>query len=469
MFRAPAFSLCLIFALFRCAATAQDMKKWGLIKNDPGALQGYTLFGPQRHDAVYLIDMQGRVVHKWETGERAGNSAYLLEDGRLMRATHTPGNEIFGAPPFGGGRIQVFGWDGKLEWNYRISDVQRYQHHDIEPLPNGNVLALVWEHKSREETIAAGRNPDLLEGDKLFPESIIEIKPNGPESGDIVWVWRLWDHLVQDFDPTKSNYGVVADHPERLDINSVLNKGSDWNHANSIAYSPELDQIIINMRSMSEFYVIDHSTTTDEAATNRGGKQGKGGDFLYRWGNPRVYGRGGEGARTLFVQHHPAWIPKGLPGAGDILVFNNGQGRPDGDYSTVDQIHPPVDTDGSYRLEPGKAFEPAKAVWTYVANPKSDFYSYFISGAQRLSNGNTLICSGANSRIFEVTPAGKIVWEYRSAVARPDAPDSAGGLRKPGDPEPDAAAMRGVGVFRATKYEPNYPGLNGKPLKPLAH
>lgn len=93
--------------------------------------------------------------------------------------------------------------------------------------------------------------------------------------------------------------------------------------------------------------------------------------------------------------------------------------------------------------------------------------SYFISGAQRLSNGNTLICSGANSRLFEVTPTGKIVWEYRTGIARPDAPVTAGGMRKPGDPEPDAAAMRGVGVFRATRYPPDYPGLKGKSLKPL--
>jgi hypothetical protein len=130
-------------------------------------------------------------------------------------------------------------------------------------------------------------------------------------------------------------------------------------------------------------------------------------------------------------------------------------------------LRPPVDSKGAYRLEPGKAFGPAGPVWSYAAEPKNNFYSYFISGAQRLANGNTFICSGANSRFFEVTPEGKIVWEYRAAFARPDAPVSAGGLRAEGAPEPDEAAMRGVGVFRATRYETGYPGLRGKMLQPL--
>jgi hypothetical protein len=357
--------------------------------------------------------------------------------------------------------LQIIGWDGEVEWDYRLSDGNRYQHHDIVPMPNGNVLALAWEFKSRDEALAAGRKPDLLDGDKLFPESIVEIKPTGPTSGDVVWEWHLWDHLVQDFDSTKANYGTVAEHPELLDINFINGKGSDWNHSNGIDYNPDLDQIIINMRSMSEFYVIDHSTTTAEARVSAGGKQGKGGDFLYRWGNPQGYLRGRERDRTLWVQHNAHWIHPGLPGAGDILVFNNGDGRPGGNSSSVDQLHPPITAGGGYRLDAGKTYGPKELVWTYSATPKPDFYSSFISGSQRLPNGNTLICSGATSRFFEVTPEGEIVWEYRSAFARPDAPESMGGSLPEGQPKPalNAPSMRGVGVFRATRYAPDYPGL----------
>ena len=461
--------LCLSLSLVLLAGVLAGAEgdQWGLVRHEPSAQAGYTLFAPQQHETVYLLDMEGRIVHKWETDERPGNSVYLLEDGRLLRAVHTPGNSVFGAPPFGGGRIQILNWQGDIEWNYRVSDSERYQHHDIAPMPNGNVLALAWEHKSRDEAIAAGRNPDLLEGDKLFPETVMEIRPTGPESGDVVWEWRLWDHLIQDFDSWKANFGVVAGHPGRLDINVVSGKGSDWNHANSITYDAGLDQIMISMRSMHELIVLDHSPTTQEARGHTGGKQGKGGDFLYRWGNPRAYGRGTEADRKFFGQHHPAWIPAGLPGAGDILVFNNGQGRPDGDYSTVEQLRPPVDSTGAYRLEASKAFGPEGPVWSYEGEPKGAFYSYFISSAQRLSNGNTFICSGANSRFFEVTPEGKIVWEYRAPFGRPDAPKAAGGLHAEGAPEPNQAAMRGVGVFRATRYEMGYPGLGGKVLAPI--
>ena len=463
--RTFAVRVCLLTCCFASTLASEEIGEWGLITNKPGAQQGYTLFIPQKHETIYLLDMKGRFVHKWETGERSGNSVYLLEDGRLLRATHTPGDEVFGSPPFGGGRVQILNWDGEVEWTYRISTDRRYQHHDIEPMPNGNVLAIVWEYRSRDEALAAGRNPELLEGDKLFPETVLEVKPTGPESGEIVWEWRLWDHVIQDFDDEKANYGIIAAHPELMDINAVSGKGSDWNHANGIAYNPELDQIMLSMRSQHEIIVIDHSTTTEQARGHTGGKHGKGGDIVYRWGNPQNYRRGGKEDQTLFGQHNPTWIAAGLPGAGDILLFNNGQDRPGGNHSTVEQLHPPLDVKGGYRIAPGRPFGPKAPIWSYAGDPKDSFYSYFISGAQRLPNGNTFICSGAWSRFFEVTPAGEIVWEYRTPTARPDAPVSAGGERAEGGVEPDRTAMRGVGVFRATRYPVDYPGLRGKVLR----
>jgi len=441
---------------------------WGLIVNEPAAFPGYTLFAPLNHNSTYLIDMQGEIVHKWDHEDQVGNSVYLLPDGRLLRPMHVRDNEIFGAPPFGGGRLQIIAWDGTVEWDYSLSSDHRYQHHDIVPMPNGNVLALAWEHKTRDEATAAGRDPDLLNGDKLFPESIVEIRPSGPTTGEVIWEWSLWDHLIQDVDVSKANYGVVSDHPELLDINFINGRGSDWNHSNGIDYNPELDQIIVSMRSMNEFYVLDHSTTTEEAARHQGGRHGKGGDFLYRWGNPQGYLRGRERDRTLYGQHNAHWIDPGLPGGGDILVFNNGANRPNGDWSSVDQVRPPMNESGRYRLEDGKPYGPADLAWTYAADPREAFYSSFISGSQRLPNGNTLICAGSTSRFFEVTPEGEVVWEYRSAFARPDAPEGAGGLLPPGAPQPDLGdrSMGGVGVFRAIRYAPDYSGFDGKGLPP---
>jgi hypothetical protein len=462
---------CLVLSVLLLAVAApafsETSDKWGLLQNEPGAFEGYTLFAPLKQPTVYLIDIEGRVVHRWDNGLRPGNSVYLLPDGRLLRATHVDDNPVFGKPDFGGGRIQILNWEGAVEWDYKISTETRYQHHDITPMPNGNVLALVWEYRSAEEAIAAGRIPENIADGKLFPDTVLEVKPTGATSGEIVWEWKLWDHLVQDHDKSKDNYGLVADHPELLDINCVARAAPDWNHGNGIAYNVQLDQIIIDFRAMNEFYVIDHSTTTAEAAGHSGGRQGKGGDFLYRWGNAAMYGRGDETDRTLFLQHHPHWIPAGLAGAGNILLFNNGTGRPDENYSSVEEIIPPTSASGGYRIETGKPFGPRKPVWSYQSDPTSNFYSHFISGSQRLPNGNTLICSGAWSRFFEVTPEGEIVWEYRSAYGRPDAPKSQGGTLEAAAAPPVGRALRGIGVFRALRYAPDYPGLAGKQLTPI--
>ena len=99
-----------------------------------------------------------------------------------------------------------------------------------------------------------------------------------------------------------------------------------------------------------------------------------------------------------------------------MLVFNNGARRPDGSYSSVDEIVLPVDAHGHYALEPGKAFGPEKAIWSYSAPKKTDFFATFISGTHRLPNGNTMICSGPNGTLFEVTPQKEIVWKYINPV-----------------------------------------------------
>ena len=213
----------------------------------------------------------------------------------------------------------------------------------------------------------------------------------------------------------------------------------DWTHFNGVSYNPDLDQIIVSVHSFSEFWILDHGTTRAEAAGHSGGRSGKGGDLLFRWGNPRVYRTGSKADQRLFAQHNAHWIPRGLPGAGHLLVFNNGSGRADGTYSSVDELELPVDAEGHYDRKPGAPYGPAAALWSYTAPKKSDFYSFFISGAQRLANGNTLICSGANGIVFEVTPEKETVWKYTNPVK--------GGMASPGGfgaPPPPGQLMSAV-------------------------
>ena len=215
------------------------------------------------------------------------------------------------------------------------------------------------------------------------------------------------------------------------------------------------------VRAFNEFWVIDHSTTTAQAAGHSGGRSGKGGDLLYRWGNPATYRAGSKDDQTLFRQHDARWIDDGNPGAGNIMIFNNGGGRPGGDFSSVDEITPPLQANGTYQIEPGKAFGPRTTVWSYSAENKSDFYSSFISGAERLPNGNTLVCAGAQGEFFEVTPTKKVVWKYLNPHVSPGPGAPPGGGAGPGGgggPSPHI-------VFRVKRYAPDYKAFVGKGLK----
>ncbi len=211
---------------------------------------------------------------------------------------------------------------------------------------------------------------------------------------------------------------------------------ADWTHVNAIDYNAELDQILLSSNYHNEIWIIDHGTTPQQAAGHKGGKYGKGGDILYRWGNPANYDRDDSGNQLLFRQHDAHWIEPGLPGAGNILVFDNGD-REKRPYSTVVEIDTGVNEDGSYSLETAAAFGPVAPVWTYDPEPPERFFSFFISGAQRLPNGNTLVNQGAGAKLREISPDGEIVWEY----AYQD--------------DIDAPHM----LFRANRYPPDHPGI----------
>ncbi|HEY3452487.1 MAG TPA: aryl-sulfate sulfotransferase [Myxococcales bacterium] len=404
----------------------------GLIECTDEAYEGYTLFAPIWSSNTYLVDMVGRVVHTWPSMYLPGMSFQLLANGDLMRTAH---KSMFGGLPTGGG-IQRFSWDGELLWDFEWLGEDFAAHHDFAVLPNGNVLLLYWETKQEIDVLGLGYTPN----GPVWPDAIVEVLPTGPTSGEVVWEWHMWDHIL----PMGTSR---AEHPELLELSYTR---TDWLHSNAIDYNAELDQIVISSRNLSELWIIDHGTTTEEAKGHSGGKQGKGGDLLYRWGRPMNYGV--EGKQMLFGQHNVQWIAPGLPGAGHLLLFNNGMGR---NYSSVDELATPVDAAGAYLVpEPGTQFGPETPAWTYTANPPQSFFANHISGAQRLPNGNTLVCSGDSGAIFEVTGTGKTVWSYRSPVGRSGV--AAQGSSGPIDPD----------LFRAIRLPPDFPGFAGRDLTP---
>jgi len=380
----------LVLAVLTLAASAEPF-------------DGLTLVNPLASNTMRLITNDGRTVNTWHCGKPVSYMPYLMPDSTVWRPGLHPAPQL--RPGACGGLIERYNWAGDVIQSFEWSGPDHIQHHDIQPLPNGNILVLSLDRYTRAEAEAMGRLD--ISTDHIWSEMIVEYDPF---ADSVVWEWRLWDHLVQDVDSTKPNHGVIAEHPHRLDINAgMIHSTGDWIHANAIDYCAEEDLVVFSSHRLHEFYIIDHSTTTEEARGSTGGRHGKGGDILYRWGNPQNYGRGTSADQRFFVVHGVNFIEAGLPGAGNILAFNNGD-RPgtSNDYSSVEEIAPPRDSAGGFYIHPDSAFGPEEPVWMY-SNPGT-FYSNHLSGAFRMPNGNTFMIEGTKGYITEVDSTGTVVW-----------------------------------------------------------
>lgn len=512
----------------------QDTAPRGVTLQSSEAAKGYVLIAPLKSTEVWLVNMQGQAVHSWKSDLPPGQSAELLPNGHLLRTARSGDNSVFGGGGEGG-RLQRFDWEGNLLWNYSISDEEQLQHHDFEPMPNGNVLYIIWESKSRRDAAVAGRRLDSVTDAGLWPDALIEVRPDGPTGAEVVWEWHAWDHLIQNTNPDYANYGDPAEHPERIDVNvnakslavpeteaerrereqteaklraigyagddededeeapadaRAGRRSADWMHTNAVDYDAELDLIAISLRGFSEILVIDHSTSTAQAAGSTGGKHGHGGDILWRWGQPSNYGRGGAAQRTLFGQHDVRWTR--FEGAAALSVYNNGEGRAEGDYSSVDLIRLPLDKAGHFVSAEDAAFGPEGASWSYGSGGEERFYSSHISGAQPMDGGHFLVCVGQSGRVFEVDQEGHVLWNFESTFkgdiengppggrgrprrgprggeGRPPGPPGErgerggrpGGRRGPGGP---GGGMSGASLFRVQHIPLDHPALVGRSL-----
>lgn len=472
----------------------------GVLVREPEATPGWTLIQPLTSREAHLIDLDGAVVHTWRFDSAPGEWCYLLEDGTLLRSGRDDSDPKFRGGGIGG-KVQRVAPDSSVLWELDLSSESRHSHHDLEPLPNGNFLAILWERKTREEAIAHGRDPRHVGGAGLWCDAVLEFEPLASGGARVVWEWHSFDHLVQDFDPEAEGYGSVAGNPGRIDINGDhrrerpedpelrrarleaeqaekqrlealgyltgigsaadaeieteeeaerrrkrLDRSGDFLHMNAVDYDAEFDLIVVSSPEFNEVWVIDHSTTTEQARGSSGGRFEQGGDLLYRWGNPSRYGFGDPEDRVFGYQHDPKWL-RGEEGSLRLTVFNN-QAVHDEEApgaSEVVELVLPFDPQVGFYREAGEAFGPPSPVWSY--RDPGQFFSAFISGAERLASGNTLICSGAGGRVFEVTPAGRTVWNYRNVHGGDiEPPDHAG------HPPP-------LALFRSTRFDPAHPGV----------
>lgn len=425
---------------------------------DSRAFNGYIFYsthdtnrGRTVGNTTWLLNSLFQPVHRWDSEHHAheGVGPYLLENGLVVRP-FSKGNwlymENFYVASFTS--LEIIDWDGNQLWEFDYCTPKRHcMHHDIEPMPNGNILLIVNDFKTHEEAESIGFKPT---NDRAIAfQRIIEIEPNLKDgSTRIVWEWDILDHIVQDLYPDRPNYGKPSEHIGKIDVNYVGKStkfipGSVF-HFNAISYNEERDQILVSNFGTNEIFILDHSTTTKEAKTDKGGVSGKGGDLIYRWGNPNAYGMAGIESRQLFKQHDAAWISKGIPGKGDISIFNNGVNRKPM-YTAYIELKLPKLRNSRYQRASNKPFGPMAPAYEFsqfAGDEPEVFFAPFMSGARRLPNGNIFGVSGIVSGMFEVTDKGEEV------------------LRT-------VPGSRST-FYRAYKFPKDYPAFNSRNLAPLA-
>lgn len=413
----------LLFSLLLAHFNADAQR--GVQLNTPASFEGYTLI--QEGARAYLMDNCGGLINTWIV-YGGFHLPKLLENGHILYYTED-------------GVVEK-DWDGNVVNEVFHEDIFLKLIYEVVLLPNGNYLSVGRRRVAATKFEEIGYNLEGVDPDQI--DVVVELDRN---TGKILWEWQITDHVIQQRDSSLPNYGILSENPQLLNMDAI--SLVDWTHSesfmiNGMDYNPELDQIILSIRKMSEIVIIDHSTTTEEAAGHVGGASGKGGDILYRWGNPQNYDRGTPEDRVLYFQHNPNWITEG-DRKGQIICFNNGLDRPDVyyalNYSTVPIIQPPMDGNGNYELNDDSPFLPLQAPLEYSeVHTGTSFISRYTSGAQYLRNGNIFITVGGPEQLIEINPEGEIIWDYKIPAANQ--------------------------TYRTKRYSYDYPGFEGKDMTP---
>lgn len=444
------------------------------------AFIGYTLFGVGNR--TFLLDMEGRVLHTWPVG----TNPHLLDNGHIVDASKDD--------PSGFQGFKEVDWEGETVWEYTEKRDNYAPHHDWVRIFNKKLnapttLYIANKSVSHEQAIAAGADPKKGPYENGEMDAIVEVDMKG----NVVWEWWFFNHVVQDVDASKPNHvgagKTVADHPGRININMPGRPlRRDWLHCNSMDYNAESGHIVINS-VQGELYVVDHDGTfvAADPKTSIAKAAGPAGDFLYRFGDPARYAQGDpprvlenwdsatSGHKQMGGSHDAHWIRPGLPGAGHLMVFNNGQylfQRTPG--SSILEVNPFLDASGR---DTGKYVNPPDAgyrretydrdthnqpkeiskqiVWSYRSVNSHGFFSHIGSSGQRLPNGNTFICSDTEGHFFEVTAKGELAWEYINPLTRE------GPVKTLGDVLPMVNS-----AFRAFRYPTDHPAFKARALTP---
>jgi hypothetical protein len=438
---------------------------------------GYTLFGTR--GTSYLVDFEGHVNHTWNLG----TNPRFTEGGTLLDAA--------GGNPSDQNLWKELDWTGNVVWQYTETRSNYHGHHDFAKIYNPKLgdstfIYIANKDLTAQQCLDAGCDPSHdYTGSQM--DAIVEVDMQG----NVVWEWWFFDHVVQDIDPTKSTYGIIANTPGRINLNLRGNPvKSDWMHCNSMDYNQALDLMVINSVH-GEFYVIDHGNTfiPNNPAGSIALAASSLGDFKYRFGDPAKYDQGDPpsvldnwekataGHKQLGGSHNIQWVKPGLPGEGNFLVFNNAQNLFElTPQSYIMEINPFLNSagvnTGNFVNPPAAGYNVVNSpdanlmkekknvskqiVWRYSSKNNTSFYSTIGSSAQRLPNGNTLVCSMNDGHFFEIAPSDSaILWEYFNPMTR----NGIKTIKVDNYPTYN-------GVFRAYRYASDHPALVGHDLTP---
>ena len=365
------------------------------IHNPAYSFKGYTIVTPIGGEAVYLIDMAGRVVHAWSFADAKPEYGYLTDEGTLLCRCQVP--EPPGTPfkpameddppmpleqrarklPSNYRFLREVSFEGEVTWQHE----DPLLHHDFFKTRDDSFLVIrfVQMEKALSDKVRGPRRAKNAHHPMLTDE-FQEIN----RKGKVVWSVRLDEVL----DP-------------KLDPLGVLERRIEWTHTNSICQSADGKQVLFSSKNTNRVGIIDKATKT----------------LVWRFGHPTTSG-----------QHHARWLPNG-----NIHMFDNGTRREGLPFSRAIEVDPKTD----------------KVVWEYQANPPFSLFSPNISSAERLANGNTLICEGMPGRVLEVTRRGETVWEWHNPFAQ--------SVR---------GAQTSFALWRAHRYAPDHPALRGRDLSP---
>ena len=372
----------------------------GLTYRDARSYGGYTLITPIGGNFVYLLNEQGRIVHQWSAPDFQPGYGYLLPGGRLLvRGQPLVQTAVGAGQPAGKADILLeLDWDSKELWRWENETF----HHDMCRMPNGNTLVIIWELVPEDlaQRIKGGLSPEETERIKNDPQ-LLSFLLRGLGVGGRPRLQGMLSDAILEIDPageTVHTWHAYEHFDPETDKICPVDMRAEWTHLNAVELTPDGD-VLISSQKLDTIMKISWPK----------------GDVLWRWG----------GLGRLSHQHDPTITPDGT-----LLVFDNGSRHPLQPLSRVVEVDMKTD----------------EIVWQYIGSPVYSMVSLHISGAERLANGNTLICEGESGRLLEVTREGDICWEWISPFVF------------------DFKGSQAAQIFRAHRYAADSPELKNRTL-----